>query len=251
MTNFDKILAKAREKKDREQEKEQPQQQRSGIEATIPLDDIKDRVAGDTRPLDQKHVEELAESIAAIGLVQAVTVDAKGRLLAGGHRRAAIHLLREQNRDAYKRQFPNDRVPVRVMDFDSQVEPDRSLEVELSENEKRRDYSRTEVVAIAEKLRAAGYQDTPGRPKKGEKRLKPALSVIFGKSLRTVERYLSEPETPTSGEVFPSKLLKQALPKLKQWQQSKPKTPAEKELAASLSGLIELIEAVLQEQSES
>jgi ParB family chromosome partitioning protein len=250
MTNFDKILAKAREKKDRDQ-KALPQKQHSGVEATIPLDDIKDRAAGDTRPLDQQHVEDLAESIATIGLVQAITVDAKGRLLAGGHRRAAIHLLRDKNKDAYKRQFPNDGVPVRVMDFDSEAEPDRSLEVELSENEKRRDYSRTEVVAIAEKLRAAGYQDTPGRPKRGEKRLKPALSVIFGKSLRTVERYLSEAETPTSGEVSPAKLLKQALPKLKQWQQSKPKTAAEKELAGKLPELIELIEVALKDQAES
>lgn len=249
MTNFDKILAKAREKKDRDQ-KELPQQQHSGVKATIPLDDIKDRAAGDTRPLDQRHIEELAESIAAIGLVQAITVDAKGRLLAGGHRRAAIHLLRDQNKDAYKRQFPNDGVPVRVMDFDSEAEPDRSLEIELSENEKRRDYSRAEVVAIAEKLRAAGYQDTPGRPRKGEKRLKPALSVIFGKSLRTVERYLNETETPPFVGVFPEKLLKQALPKLKQWQQSKPKTATEQELSEKLPELIELIEAVLQDQTE-
>jgi ParB family chromosome partitioning protein len=66
------------------------------------------------------------------------------------------------------------------MGFDAEAEPDLALQVEVAENEKRRDYTISEARALAERLRAAGYVDVKGRPAKGEKALRPALEVIMG-----------------------------------------------------------------------
>lgn len=175
--------------------------------STISLDDIQDRQSN-TRDLNQQHVSALAESMSVVGLIEPLVVDQDGVLLAGGHRRAAILRLREQLPEQYEQHFSNNQVPARFMAFKASEEPDRAIEVEIAENEQRLNYSRAEVLAIAEQLKAAGYSSTPGRPKKGEKRLKPALSAIFGKSLRTVERYLAEEsadtteKTPTNGGVL-------------------------------------------------
>lgn len=164
----------------------------SSSTSTLLLDSITDRVEGDSRPLNPAHVEELADSIAVVGLIAPIAVDSQGRLLAGGHRRAAIVLLQERNPDAYAKQFLNGQVPIRRYDFDSKVEPDKALEIEASENEKRRDYTPAEVKAIANRLRVAGYRDAPGKPRKGEKALRPALELIIGKSIRQVRRYLND-----------------------------------------------------------
>jgi ParB family chromosome partitioning protein len=160
--------------------------------STLALDNITDRVDGDTRPLNPAHIEALADSIAIVGLIAPIAVDSRGRLLAGGHRRAAIALLREQDPESYAKQFPAGQVPIRRYDFDSETEPDKALAIEATENEKRRDYTPAEVRAIADRLRAVGYRDAPGKPRKGEKALRPALELIIGKSIRQVRRYLND-----------------------------------------------------------
>jgi ParB family chromosome partitioning protein len=44
----------------------------------------------------------------------------------------------------------------------------------------------------------AGYRNTRGKPKAGQKALAPALAIIIGKSTKTVQRYLQpEPENKT------------------------------------------------------
>jgi ParB family transcriptional regulator, chromosome partitioning protein len=131
-------------------------------------------------------------SIASLGLLEPLVVDIHGRLLAGGHRKAAIQLLKEQMPSEYATHFPDDLVPVRILDFDSEERADLALQVEIAENEKRRDYTPTEVKVLAERLKSAGYVDTNGRPALGEKALRPALKVIIGKSIRTIQRYLNE-----------------------------------------------------------
>jgi ParB family chromosome partitioning protein len=141
------------------------------LTATLSLDSITDRVDGDTRPLNPAHIEALADSIAVLGLIAPIAVDSRGRLA---------------------KQFPDGQVPIRRYDFDSETEPDKALAIEATENEKRRDYTPTEVRAIADRLRAAGYRDAPGKPKKGEKALRPALELIIGKSIRQVRRYLND-----------------------------------------------------------
>lgn len=222
-------------------------------DSTLSLDAIRDRLSGDTRLLNSTHVDKLMESIATLGLIEPIVVDTQNRLLAGGHRRAAILKLRDEKPDIFEQQFPAGKVPIRVMPFDSEENPDLALAVETTENDQRKNYTKAEVLAIAEKLRNAGYRDNSGRPKKGEKRLKPALMVIFGTSLRTVERYLSEDEkTPSSGgvsdDVSPTNVYKQTLRKLRQCQILNPTTARERDLAKKLPEVIQLLEKILDEQ---
>jgi len=164
-----------------------------GNNALMSLDAIKPRDV-DTRPFNSAHVEALAESIAALGLIEPLAVDKQGRLLAGGHRLAAISQLKETDLEIFNQHFAAG-VPVRVMEFDAAAEPSRALEVEIAENEQRRDYTPSEVRAIAARLREAGYKDGKGRPKAGEKALAPALQTIIGKSRRTVMSYLAGEES--------------------------------------------------------
>ncbi|MEM7770792.1 MAG: ParB N-terminal domain-containing protein, partial [Cyanobacteria bacterium P01_A01_bin.37] len=158
----------------------------------ISLDDIKDR-AEDTRQLNQAHVNALAESIAVLGLIEPLVTDKNYVLLAGGHRKAAISQLKEQNISAYKQHFA-DGILVRAMDFDALAETEKALAIEVAENEQRRDYSPSEVKAIATRLLDAGFVEVKGRPKKDEKPLMPTLSAVVGKSIRTIQNYLKEEE---------------------------------------------------------
>ena len=160
-------------------------------QALMPLSKILHRSV-DTRGLESTHVKELSESISVLGLLEPLVVDIKGRLLAGGHRLAAISLLKETNYPSYTQHFQNDLVPVRVIEFDSEDNPDLALQIEVTENEKRRDYTPNEVRTLAERLKKAGYVDVKGRPATGMKVLRPALEIIIGKSIRTVRRYLNE-----------------------------------------------------------
>jgi ParB family transcriptional regulator, chromosome partitioning protein len=162
-------------------------------ESTLPLDQITDRPGGDTRPLNQSHVEALAESIAAVGLIQPIAVDNLGRLLAGGHRRAAIAYLQTSNAAAFSKWFAPG-VPVHRFDFDASQDEGRALAIEATENEKRRDYTPGEVRELADRLVAAGYRNIKGKPKTGQKAVAPTLAIIVGKSQRTIERYLAKPD---------------------------------------------------------
>lgn len=158
---------------------------------TFLLSKIEPRV-NDTRPLHTAHVQDLVESIAALGLIEPLVIDQRGRLLAGAHRLAAITLLKDAAPDIYQQHFSGNQIPVRLMLFDADVDQERALQVELAENEKRVNYSRDQIERLAERLRALNYRDTKGRPKQGEKALGPALSVAIGVSTRYVRKVLSE-----------------------------------------------------------
>jgi ParB family transcriptional regulator, chromosome partitioning protein len=170
----------------------------------LPLHKIIDRLT-DTRELNHKHVEELMESISVLGLLEALVVDMRGRLLAGGHRKAAIYLLKERNLSKYIEHFDGELVSIKMLPFDAELDPELALLVEIAENEKRRDYTPSEVRKLAERLKVAGYSDNKGRPATGSKPLRPALTVIIGKNIRTVQRYLNEsPEkSQTNVRLFP------------------------------------------------
>lgn len=75
--------------------------------STLPLDRIQSRETN-TRKLRQSHVIALAESIALLGLLEPIVVDRGGKLLAGGHRLAAIRWLKDSNPTAYTEHFPGD-----------------------------------------------------------------------------------------------------------------------------------------------
>lgn len=156
----------------------------------LPLDAITDRES-DTRELCEAHVDELAHSIALVGLIAGPAVDCKGRILAGGHRVAALKRYSERDPDAFAAAFPKG-IPVTMHDVEASGGSKRALEIEVAENEKRRDYTRDEIAKLVVRLRQVGYKDLDGRPRKDEQALRPALALIIGKSVRTVRRLLTD-----------------------------------------------------------
>ncbi len=225
----------------------------TGQRATISLEKIKDREV-DTRPISDEHVISLSESITALGLIEPIVIDQKGRLLAGAHRLASVRLLKQDHGDAYDKHFPEDAIPVRIMPFDADQEPNKALECEVAENEHRRDYTVKEVRELAERLKSAGYLATRGRPQKGEKALVPALQVIVGKSRRTLTRYLAENDNeknePNGSFIKLQQVVKKlqkdlnAVVKLELDEVSTPKVQA---LNKQLPKFMKLVEAALKE----
>jgi len=170
--------------------------ERAGEVALMPLDKVLGRPAGDTRALDDEHLEALAESINALGLIEPLPVDRLGCLLCGAHRLLALRRLAVKDPERWR------LVPVRRMDFIAQDEPARALAVEVAENEKRRDYKPAEVCALAERLQAVGFRATPGRPRKGTKALLPALGCIVGKGKRQLMRILHPEPAKTKPDAW-------------------------------------------------
>ncbi|MEE9395034.1 MAG: ParB N-terminal domain-containing protein [Planctomycetota bacterium] len=210
------------------------------VAATMKLDQVEARAHGNARALDPNHVYELAVSIAATGLIQPIAVDRVGRLVAGGHRLAAVLLLSKTPAEreafaaaleeeagkigdgdlwaaAYEAKRGANAIAVFRIDFNSKTDADRALAIEVAENEKRRDFTAAEVKKLADRLRGFGYRDKGGRPKRGERALTPALAAIVGKSRRTVIRYLApDSKTVTSvtvseaAKIDPDKALRRA-----------------------------------------
>jgi ParB family chromosome partitioning protein len=60
--------------------------------------------------------------------------------------------LQDEKPDIFEQHFAGRKVPVRVMPFDSEENSDLALAVEASENDQRKNYTKAEVLAIAEKL---------------------------------------------------------------------------------------------------
>ncbi|MFN7971313.1 MAG: ParB N-terminal domain-containing protein [Acidobacteriota bacterium] len=154
-------------------------------QAAMPLGEIKPRPHGDSRPLNEPHVHELAESIVAVGLINPLTVDREGHLVAGAHRLAALQVL--ASRGDWR-----GPVPVTVRDTDSAGHGSLGVEIEVAENDKRRDYTREEIRQLAKRLADAGYRACGGRPRSGEKSIGSALETIVGKSGRQIRRLLAD-----------------------------------------------------------
>ena len=175
----------------------------------------------DSRPARAVHVLALAESIAAVGLLQPLALDRNARLVAGLHRLEAVRLLLAGDRaaafaalaeadkvdaaeaahrlralppvSALAEPLKGGRVPVRLLlDLDAEGDPAAALAAEAAENTARKNYTPAEVSALAERLRAAGYRDTAGRPRKGEKAMRPALALVLGVHVDTVRRSMGE-----------------------------------------------------------
>ncbi|MDJ0903914.1 MAG: ParB N-terminal domain-containing protein [Xenococcus sp. MO_188.B8] len=220
----------------------------------VPLSLIKLR-ENDTRNLNPEHVENLAESIAVIGLLEPLVTDEKYRLLAGGHRLAAIQLLKENQPQIYAELFSLERIPIRIMPFDAEEDPGRALQCEVAENEHRRDYTPKEVKELAQRLKEAGYTDSPHRPKKGEKALVPALKVIVGKSRRSIMRYLSAendnresvPPVTLNAETKALQKIQKGLSYLNTVNPDKLTTPKLQEIAKKAPRFLKLIDAALAE----
>jgi ParB family chromosome partitioning protein len=180
-----------------------------------------------TRPARAAHVVALAESIAAAGLVQCPAVDRAHRLIAGLNRLEACRLLMTAPKDRQgfakaldgwddelgariaalpePRRLPEPlnagKLPVRVLtELDAQDDPAAALAAEAAENTARKAYSGQEIRDLAQRLRAAGYREIVGRPKKGEKALRPALELVLGQSASTVRRILGKKEAKDPGD---------------------------------------------------
>lgn len=196
----------------------------------VDLDAIRPRPGGDTRRAGAEHVLELAETINAVGLLQPPAIDAMRHLLAGLHRLEACRLLRLPG-DARMEYLlaldggdkldpaettdrlavlpaPQDlegplaagKVPCRVLvDLDAERDPGAALAAEAAENTARKNYTAPEVQALAQRLRAAGYRETGGRPRRGEKALRPALETVLGVSKNTARRLLGRMPAASKG----------------------------------------------------
>jgi ParB family chromosome partitioning protein len=126
----------------------------------LPLDEI--RVNGRHRK-DLGDIAELARSISDVGLLHPVVITPENELIAGQRRLEAVRILGW------------DDVPVTVVsDF---TEAAQALRAERDENTCRKDFTPSEAIALGKALEpmfreeAKGRQkQSPGRPKKGEKK---------------------------------------------------------------------------------
>lgn len=236
------LSAVTEQMQDKDKEATLRREKERGELSSLPLDRIKDR-ASSTRTLNKQHVQSLKDSISTLGLIEPLAVDQDKVLLAGGHRLAAIAMLLKTEPDIFEQHFPEKSVPVRVMPFVAANEPAKALQVEVAENEYRRDYTPAEVRGIAERLLQAGYKDVKGRPKKGQKVLMPALSTVVGKNRRTIQRYLHGEEKKSRTDVH--LYLKQAQKALTNWQKNPPSDLGSRKLAKQLPEFLELLEAAL------
>ncbi len=240
---LENLSAVTEQMQDKDQEANLRRERERGELSTLPLERIKDRESS-TRTLNTEHVQSLKESIATLGLIEPLAVDREKVLLA------AIALLLDTDPDTFEQHFPKSAIPVRVMPFSAANEPDRALQVEVAENEYRRDYTPAEVKKIAQRLINAGYKDAKGRPKKGEKVLMPALSTVVGKNRRTLQRYLHGDSKKSRTDVH--LFLKKAKKSLESWQkQPSHNTSASQKLSKQLPEILSLIDAAIEEDSST
>ena len=185
----------------------------------LPITQIRDR-AIDTRPVNAVEVLMMAESIVAVGLLGPPCVDRNHVLIAGAHRVAAARLLLASPDDRLAHlagvegfdelemgeridalppldqlpeQIAGGRMPVLVRtDLDAVADPAGALAAEAAENTARTQYTPAQVRPLAGRLVQAGFRESVGRPKKGEKALRPALEKILGVNGRQVRRLLGQ-----------------------------------------------------------
>lgn len=191
----------------------------------LALGNIAHRKGVSSRQLRAAHVLNLADSIAALGLLEPLVVDTRGYILAGSHRLAALEVLavpqvmerrryfmracglpddaqpKLEIRDladkaamldhaAFRRRYAEGKVPVHVIEIPASEATSLPLAIEAAENAIRRQYTAEEVQALAARLKKAGYTSRNGRPKKGEKTIVTALESIIGRSPAQVRRLL-------------------------------------------------------------
>ncbi len=108
---------------------------------TLPFNSI---IFGDRLRRDYRDIVELADSIAALGLIQPLTIDASNRLLAGGRRYTAIKQLIDTGRWSDSVEVPvHQRSDIDATMLDEAV----AREIELEENLQRNDMTWQEHVA--------------------------------------------------------------------------------------------------------
>ena len=94
---------------------------------------------------------------------------------------------------AFGMQFAEGMVPAVVVEtLDALKDPARALELQISENEKRQDFSEEEIERIYHLLLASGrYYTGRGRDSQGREPINEALARLIGKSKSTVRRVVA------------------------------------------------------------
>lgn len=174
-----------------------------------------------SRPLNPRHIVDLARSIAVLGLIQPLVIDIEDVVVAGSHRFAALRILASPPEDRFAlltalcpESHPGTlapltdpvlalpppvpaldlhRLPVHIIPYTQRESPDEVWRIEVAENEQRRDYSAPEVRALAERLKAQGFHITRRRDADPDKRALPVLVALIGKSERQIQRLLLPP----------------------------------------------------------
>lgn len=184
----------------------------------MPLDAVLPRFS-DTRVANAEIVLQLTETIAVCDLLHPLVVDRHIRLVAGLHRIEACRLLCAVDRKAAFAKLNGadklraedwsarlDALPAQselpeplksgqlllrvLLKLDAAADPAAALAAEVAENTARKNYTKNEIAAWLERLRSEGYRETTGRPRTGEKALRPTLQLVLGVSEDTVRRIL-------------------------------------------------------------
>ena len=217
----------------------------------IPLARIGDRPTGNTRPLNRIHLAQLVDSIAVIGLITPLTVDRHYRLLAGGHRKAALIRLATENPERFAELFA-EGVPVRVMAIDAEVDTIDALQIEVEENTQRRNYTAAEIREAARKLEEAGYERIRGRPAQGQKSLNRELMSVFRLSREYISRILNESDPKSVNNITLSEkaeiFLKQAEKFHRELEKEDAINPEIVQLQRELTTMIETLKTVMDEE---
>lgn len=203
----------------------------------LPFGAILDRPNRDARPLNDRHVQNLADSILTLGLISPLTVDCKGHLLAGSHRRAAIHQISIEHPERFEELF-SIGIPVRVMDIDASVDEIDALQIEVEENTQRRNFTIAEIRDAALRLENAGYERLRGRPKQGQKSLKRELANVFRLSEDRIQRILNDSEQ--KGRCTPTFSSESAIKLMERWinELSEATSPQEEKVRKQMQSLV-------------
>jgi ParB-like chromosome segregation protein Spo0J len=193
-------LSKAKERSATTEAAEQTlREQQQTKKVLVPLDKIKERPSGDSRKLKDGHIAALTESIAVLGLIMPLTIDRNYNLLAGGHRKAALHKLAQDEPEQFAELFA-EGVPVNIIDIDAEKNTVKALQIEVEENTQRKNYNHDEIREAARKLKEAGYEKLRGRPGEGQKSINRELESVFGLSRRQITRIMDESEQKEKSE---------------------------------------------------
>ena len=225
------------------------QVENSSILKLLSLGDISDRPKGDARPLNENHVSDLADSILVLGLITPLTVDRNGRLLAGGHRRAALLKILIEDEERFYELFPNG-IPVRVIDIDALNDEVDALQIEVEENTQRRNFTATEIREAARRLENAGYERLRGRPKSGQKSLKRELANVFKLSEDRIQRILNKSDQ--KGRCAPTFSVEGAISAIERWLREigEPVSPAQEKVKRQMQSLVKELGKMSQKEKQ-
>lgn len=161
-------------------------------ESYVDLDKI--LVADDrTRDEHPKDFPDRAASIIAVGgLLHPLVLDQDMVILCGLQRRGTLRYLRETNPETFATLFPTG-IPVRIWPIRRADNPSAAHDIELIENEQRRDYTDAELKRIVIRMIGSGlYPQRQGPLRPGERSLADDLGLVIQKSHATVYRYLAK-----------------------------------------------------------